>query len=47
MILAFVQVGEGDFFWESNGSSTFQEMAEDVETQIKQYQEVGCLNASQ
>ena len=35
-----MQVGEGDFFWESNGSSTFPKMAEDVDAQIKQYTEV-------
>lgn len=41
-----MQVGDGDFFWESNGSSTFPKMAEDVDAQIKQYQEVLPLTDS-
>lgn len=35
-----VQVGDGDFFWESNGSAHFPEMAGNVDVQLKQYQEV-------
>lgn len=36
-----LQVGDGDFFWESNGSAQFPEMAGNVDVQLKQYQEVG------
>ena len=35
-----LQVGDGDFFWESNGSAQFPEMAGNVDVQLKQYQEV-------
>lgn len=39
------EVGDGDFFWENNGSVTFPEMAGNVDVQLKQYQEaVADLN---
>ncbi|KAL3137459.1 hypothetical protein ABBQ38_004749 [Trebouxia sp. C0009 RCD-2024] len=39
------EVGDGDFFWESNGSAQFPEMAGNVDVQLKQYQEaVADLN---
>ncbi len=35
-----VQVGDGDFFWESNGTLQFPEMAGNVDVQLKQYTDV-------
>ena len=37
---AAVQVGDGDFFWESNGTLQFPEMAGNVDVQLKQYTDV-------
>ncbi len=34
------QVGDGDYFWESNGNLQFPEMAGNVDVQLKQYTEV-------
>ena len=40
-----VQVGDGDFFWETNGSLQFPEMAGNVDVQLKQYTEVKISQA--
>ena len=38
----WLQVGDGDWFWEANGSLQFPEMAGNVDVALKQYQEVCC-----
>lgn len=35
-----VEVGEGDFFWESNARSTFPKVAADVDVQLTKYKQV-------
>lgn len=39
-----MQVGEADFFWESNGRSQFPEAASEVDIQVQKYKQVGVTS---